>query len=107
MRIDSALNGGVQGFQRAEQIADKASSQIARLNTPSGDKVQLPDELAQLNLPWLRVYGRLDSLVPKASIPLLDERYPASRSVVLEKASHAPFISHPQQFIEIIEHFVG
>ena len=43
MRIDSALNSGVQGFQRAEQIADKASSQIARLNTPSGDKVQLPE----------------------------------------------------------------
>ena len=48
MRIDSALNSGVQGFQRAEQIADKAFSQIARLNTPSGDKVQLPDELVNL-----------------------------------------------------------
>ncbi|MGL6521363.1 flagellar biosynthesis protein FlgE [Aeromonas dhakensis] len=56
MRIDSALNSGVQGFQRAEQIADKASNQIAdkasnqiaRLNTPSGDKVQLPEELVNL-----------------------------------------------------------
>lgn len=48
MRIDSALNSGVQGFQRAEQIADKASSQIAMLNTPSGDKVQLPEELVNL-----------------------------------------------------------
>ena len=48
MRIDSALNSGVQGFQRAEQIADKASNQIARLNTTSGDKVQLPEELVNL-----------------------------------------------------------
>ncbi|MBL0463362.1 flagellar biosynthesis protein FlgE [Aeromonas dhakensis] len=48
MRIDSALNSGVQGFQRAEQIADKASNQIARLNTPIGDKVQLPEELVNL-----------------------------------------------------------
>ena len=68
---------------------------------------ELRDELVPLSLPWLRVYGRLDSLVPKASIALLDERYPASHSVVLEKASHAPFISHPQQFIEIVRHFVG
>lgn len=37
MRIDSAFNSGVQGFQQAEQIADMASNQIARLNTPSGD----------------------------------------------------------------------
>ncbi|WP_219591618.1 flagellar biosynthesis protein FlgE [Aeromonas salmonicida] len=50
MRIDSALNSGVQGFQRAEQIADKASSQIAWLNTPSGDQVQLPDELVNLKV---------------------------------------------------------
>ncbi|WP_214454435.1 pimeloyl-ACP methyl ester esterase BioH [Aeromonas dhakensis] len=90
-------------------LAERPAPQLAALEAGLGllADVDLRDELAQLNLPWLRVYGRLDSLVPKASIPLLDERYPASRSVVLEKASHAPFISHPQQFIEIIEHFVG
>ncbi|ELM3616889.1 flagellar biosynthesis protein FlgE [Aeromonas sobria] len=50
MRIDSAFNSGVQGFQRAEQIADKASNQIARLNTPSGDQVQVTDELVNLKV---------------------------------------------------------
>ena len=64
-------------------------------------------ELADLDLPWLRIYGRLDSLVPKAAIPLLDERYPASRSLVLEKASHAPFISHPEPFITLLRQFIG
>lgn len=90
-------------------LAERPAPQLAALEAGLGllADVDLRDELVQLDLPWLRVYGRLDSLVPKASIPLLDERYPASRSVVLEKASHAPFISHPQQFIEIIEHFVG
>ncbi|WP_336289998.1 pimeloyl-ACP methyl ester esterase BioH [Aeromonas dhakensis] len=90
-------------------LAERPAPQLAALEAGLDllADVDLRDELVQLNLPWLRVYGRLDSLVPKASIPLLDERYPASRSVVLEKASHAPFISHPQQFIEIIEHFVG
>ncbi|WP_368232418.1 pimeloyl-ACP methyl ester esterase BioH [Aeromonas sp. s3] len=90
-------------------LAERPAPQLAALEAGLDllADVDLRDELVQLNLPWLRVYGRLDSLVPKASIPLLDERYPASRSVVLEKASHAPFISHPQQFIEIVEHFVG
>jgi pimeloyl-[acyl-carrier protein] methyl ester esterase len=45
--------------------------------------------------------------VPKAAIPLLDDLYPASRSVALNKASHAPFISHPDEFIEIVRDFVG
>ncbi|MFQ2276569.1 pimeloyl-ACP methyl ester esterase BioH [Aeromonas hydrophila] len=90
-------------------LAERPAPQLAALEAGLGllAEVDLRDELTPLSLPWLRIYGRLDSLVPKASIPLLDERYPASRSVVLEKASHAPFISHPQQFIEIIEHFVG
>ncbi|HAT6343859.1 TPA: pimeloyl-ACP methyl ester esterase BioH [Aeromonas hydrophila] len=90
-------------------LAERPAPQLAALEAGLGllAEVDLRDELTQLSLPWLRIYGRLDSLVPKASIPLLNERYPSSRSVVLEKASHAPFISHPQQFIEIIEHFVG
>lgn len=90
-------------------LAERPAPQLAALEAGLGllADVDLRDALATLSLPWLRVYGRLDSLVPKAVIPLLDERYPASHSLVLEKASHAPFISHPQQFVEIIRHFVG
>ncbi|EPC4026966.1 pimeloyl-ACP methyl ester esterase BioH [Aeromonas salmonicida] len=90
-------------------LAERPAPQFAALEAGLGllADVDLRDELLQLSLPWLRVYGRLDSLVPKASIALLDECYPASHSVVLEKASHAPFISHPQQFVEIVRHFVG
>lgn len=90
-------------------LAERPAPQLAALEAGLGllADVDLRDELATLSQPWLRVYGRLDSLVPKAAIPLLDERYPASHSLVLEKASHAPFISHPQQFVEIIRHFVG
>ncbi|MFM1690835.1 pimeloyl-ACP methyl ester esterase BioH [Aeromonas salmonicida] len=90
-------------------LAERPAPQFAALEAGLGllADVDLRDELLQLSLPWLRVYGRLDSLVPKASIALLDECYPGSHSVVLEKASHAPFISHPQQFVEIVRHFVG
>ena len=48
MRIDSAMTTGVQGFQRAEQLAGQASGQLARLNTPPGDQVQVADELGSL-----------------------------------------------------------
>ncbi|MGL5588977.1 MAG: pimeloyl-ACP methyl ester esterase BioH, partial [Aeromonas veronii] len=90
-------------------LAERPTPQFAALEaglTLLAD-IDLREPLRELDLPWLRVYGRLDSLVPKAAIPLLDDLYPASRSVTLNKASHAPFISHPDEFIEIVRDFVG
>ncbi|STV85944.1 putative pimeloyl-BioC--CoA transferase BioH [Klebsiella michiganensis] len=49
-------------------------------------------------MPFLRLYGRLDGLVPRKIIPLLDALWPKSTSIVFDKAAHAPFISHPQAF---------
>ena len=90
-------------------LAERPAPQLAALEAGLGllADVDLRDELSALSLPWLRIYGRLDSLVPKAAIPLLDKRYPVSRSLVLEKASHAPFISHPEPFITLLRQFIG
>lgn len=90
-------------------LAERPTPELAALEAGLGllADIDLRDELVDLQLPWLRIYGRLDSLVPKAAIPLLDERYPQSRSRVLDKASHAPFISHPAQFIDMVRHFIG
>lgn len=90
-------------------LAERPAPQLPALEAGLGllADVDLRDELTELSLPWLRIYGRLDSLVPKAAIPLLDERYPHSQSRVLDKASHAPFISHPAQFITMVRQFIG
>lgn len=58
----------------------------------------LREELCALKLPFLRFYGRLDGLVPRKIVPLLDELWPASESFIFPKAAHAPFISHPAEF---------
>ncbi len=55
-------------------------------------------EMQNLTLPFLRIYGALDGLVPRKIIPLLDALWPRSQSIKIEKASHAPFISHPDVF---------
>ncbi len=54
--------------------------------------------LSELGMPFLRMYGRLDGLVPRKIIPLLDALWGNSTSIVFDKAAHAPFISHPQAF---------
>lgn len=62
--------------------------------------------MAELALPLLRIYGYLDGVVPRKVAGLLDASWPHSPSVVMAKAAHAPFISHPDEFAEIIRTFV-
>ena len=58
----------------------------------------LRERLIALTMPHLRIYGYLDGLVPRKVVPLLDALWPESESLVIAKAAHAPFISHPAEF---------
>jgi len=67
--------------------------------------VDLREPLAALSLPFLRIYGRLDGLVPRNVAALLDEAWPQTDSLVFPKAAHAPFISHPAEFCLALREF--
>lgn len=62
--------------------------------------VDLRQALVGLPMPFLRLYGRLDGLVPRKIVPLLDKLWPESESILFDKAAHAPFVSHPAAFCE-------
>ena len=62
------------------------------------ETTDLRQQLKNIQQPFLRLYGRLDSLVPKKSIALIDQLAPQSEHYIFEHASHAPFISHPEIF---------
>lgn len=62
----------------------------------------LRQELSELALPWLRVWGRLDGLVPKRVIPQMPVTQ-ACEDLIIAKASHAPFISHTDEFVAGLE----
>lgn len=68
-------------------------------------QADLRQPLASLTLPFQRLYGALDGLVPRKVAGLLDERWPHSSSLVIPKAAHAPFISHPAEVVEAITAF--
>jgi pimeloyl-[acyl-carrier protein] methyl ester esterase len=61
-------------------------------------QVDLRATIAQIRQPWLRIWGKLDSLVPKKIITALPNS-DNIEDVILNKASHAPFISHPDAFL--------
>lgn len=64
--------------------------------------VDLRGQLPALQQPWLRLWGKLDGLVPQrviAQLPTADN----VTDCVFAKASHAPFISHPQDVVAEIQ----
>lgn len=96
------------GTESARQDARALKKTVLSLPMPSTEvlnggleilkTVDLRQPLTTLSAPFLRLYGRLDGLVPRKIVPMLDALWPASESVVFEKAAHAPFISHPRDF---------
>jgi len=70
------------------------------------NNVDLRHNISAIEQPFLRIYGRLDSLVPKKVISLVDDLSPKSHKYVFDKASHAPFISHSREFVDVVHRFV-
>ncbi|MBP7980080.1 MAG: pimeloyl-ACP methyl ester esterase BioH [Tolumonas sp.] len=87
--------------QRPDAAPAALSAGLALLSS-----VDLRTELSQLRCPVLGIYGRQDSLVPAAAVGPIESLSTGSCSVVFAQAAHAPFISHPQQFIEALRQFL-
>ncbi len=62
----------------------------------------LRTKLSEVNQPFLRLYGNNDSLVPKAVIEHVNQLAPASEKYTFHQASHAPFISHLDDFYQVL-----
>ncbi|MCS2171151.1 pimeloyl-ACP methyl ester esterase BioH [Scandinavium sp. TWS1a] len=98
------------GTESARQDARRLKSTVLALPMPTTDVLNggleilktadLREPLASLEMPFLRLYGRLDGLVPRKVVPLLDVQWPNSQSHVFSQAAHAPFISHPMEFCQ-------
>ena len=70
------------------------------------ETVDLRATLASITLPFLRLYGRLDSLIPKTVSQLVSELAPSSDSHIFKQASHAPFISHLDEVFEVLKQWL-
>ncbi|MDK9775007.1 MULTISPECIES: pimeloyl-ACP methyl ester esterase BioH [unclassified Vibrio] len=68
--------------------------------------VDLRDQLAQLAMPVLRLYGRLDGLVPIKVAHDLQEVMPDSKQYIFAQSSHAPFMTESKSFCDQLIEFV-
>ena len=91
-----------------EAILSQPLPDVAVLNAGLGilQTTDLRPELSSLTLPWLRIYGALDGLVPRTIASEVDRLAGQGSSVVISRAGHAPFISHPEEFCHEVINFL-
>lgn len=85
---------------------DKPNKEILKNGLEILLSTDLRFEKKIFNIPLLRIYGSLDNLVPKKISKILDKEWPSSKSIIIEKAAHTPFISHKEEFCFILEKFI-
>ena len=54
----------------------------------------------------LLMFGRLDTLAPVIAAEPMSELMPDARTYVFEHGAHAPFISHPDEFVAVLRRFL-
>jgi pimeloyl-[acyl-carrier protein] methyl ester esterase len=62
--------------------------------------------LQALKIPALYMFGRLDAIISRRLMVVMQERYPQFTYFMFTKAAHVPFLSHPKEFRETLEGFL-
>lgn len=64
-------------------------------------------QLAQLSMPVLRLYGRLDGLVPVKVADAVQVLHPTAACHIFPASSHAPFMTESTAFCQQLVHFAS
>ena len=67
--------------------------------------IDLREQTSNIKQPWLRIWGKLDGLVPRRVIKLMPVME-NTQDTILAKASHAPFISHTEEFVTCLQEWL-
>lgn len=100
--------------QHADTVLHKVLPDLIRHGAPRAlqaalDAVNRADArpfLAHIQQPVLLVYGRKDAITPPRMGEYLHRHLPDSRLHLIEKAAHAPFLSHADEFADVYQRFI-
>jgi pimeloyl-[acyl-carrier protein] methyl ester esterase len=69
--------------------------------------VNLLPKLKNLKIPFLRIYGKLDTLVPVKSVEPVSNVVTNSESIIFTKSGHSPFLSESELFVKTLVNFLS
>ncbi len=96
----------IQLMLKTLQTRALANASTLKLGLGTLQQSDLRARINDIRIPTLRMYGRLDSLVPHKAIEPISALQKDAETVVYPKASHAPFMSHPDAVIRDILAFL-
>jgi len=114
--IDRFMALQAMGSQTARQDLKQLKMSILSKPAPNPEvllsgltmlkEIDQRDELMDLSLPMLRMYGRLDGLVPMKVAQELDKLWIKTESLLFSQSSHAPFITEFDVFCDALRKFI-
>ena len=106
-RGDDAVKTVLKRLRECLYAKGRPSAEVLRAGLGLLLETDLRDRAAAVKTPTLLLHGERDMLTPVGAARWLAERMPDARLNVLPGAAHAPFLSHPGKFAEIVTGFLG
>jgi proline iminopeptidase len=74
---------------------------------PETGKLDFHAQLKDLNMPMLIISGRFDrGMLPRYAVQFKSYA-PKAQFVMFEKSGHFPFVEEPEEFIRVVQDFLG
>jgi len=106
----------VNGLQDYKKLMKELKTAVAEYSAPNEATLKggleilksadLRATLSELSMPMLSILGAKDALVPVAVGEYLQTLSPNMTVKVIDKAGHAPFLSHPNEVTELMSDFI-
>lgn len=97
----------VKALKQAVLSRPKPDASALQLGLGFLAQVDLRERLSTLSQPVLRLYGRLDGLVPVKVAADMQKLLPNSDQHIFAQSSHAPFITEADEFNKQLVTFIG
>ena len=106
-RGDDAAKTVLKRLRECSFAKGRPSAEVLRAGLAILLGTDLRDRAAAVKTPTLLLHGERDMLTPVGAARWLAELMPDARLDVLPGVAHAPFLSHPGRFTEIVTGFLG
>ncbi|NIH16455.1 MAG: alpha/beta fold hydrolase [Buchnera aphidicola (Periphyllus lyropictus)] len=107
LQIQSKNKKKIKKLQKKIEKYKKPNSKCIKFNIKILYKIDTRKLIKKIKIPFFRIYGKLDIIVPKKISYLVDKILKNKQSIIIKKSNHAPFISNLNIFYKKIKKYIN